>query len=107
EREQSLVGGTVRPGRVDRIAVHRQKVTGGGNVARPEPAILLDVLHVQPDGEQRRLVRASDRRSEAGEPCARRRGGRWAHTVGVLVAEVPRPERLMTRKRSRSLRREQ
>jgi hypothetical protein len=77
--------------------MHREEVTRLRDFARPELPILFEDFHVQSDRDERRLVCATDRRSEAREPCARHRRGRRDHTVGVLVAEVPRPERFMTR----------
>jgi hypothetical protein len=70
EREQFSVGCTVRPARVDRVAVHREEIARLGSFLRPEAAILFQVFHVQTDRDERRLVGRADRRAEPGKPGA-------------------------------------
>ena len=51
EGQQLLVGGAVGPVGVDGVSVHRQKIARLRGLQRPEPAILLEVFHVQANGD--------------------------------------------------------
>ncbi len=93
EGQQVLVGRPVCPGRVDGIAVHGEEVARGGGFGGAQPAVFLQVLHVQSDGHPGRGVGGPDGRRRALQPVAGGRAVRRAHAVGVLVAQVPRPQR--------------
>jgi hypothetical protein len=74
---------------------------------RSEQPILFEVLHVQADGDERCVVCGTDCGSDAREPGAGGGSVRWEHAVRVFVAEIPRPERVVARQGSGSLRSQQ
>jgi hypothetical protein len=106
ERQDPLVGGAIRPRRVTRISVHRQKVADLGGLARAEVSVLLEVFHVEPQRDERVGVGAADgvRHSQKPLTGAGLVGGDYA--VRVFVSEVQRPQRSVPRERTRDLTRE-
>ncbi len=100
ERHQVGIGSALRPCGVDRVPVHREEVADLCGLSRSEPPILLQVLHVEPDGDERRVIGGPDGRGHLREPPSGLRAIGWNDAIRVLVAEVPRPQRLVARQRS-------
>jgi hypothetical protein len=73
ERQQPVVSWAVSPVRIDRIAVHREEVAAHRRLVRPEPPVLFEVFHMQPDRDERLPVDAAYGGRDAGEPLTRRR----------------------------------
>ena len=67
---------------------------------RREQPILFEVLHVQADGDECRVVDRTDRSTDLCEPGASRVAAGRMHAVRILIAHIPRPECVVAGKRS-------
>ena len=106
ERHQVRVGRPVRPRRVDRVAVHREEVARFGGLRRTEAPILLQILHVDADRDRRLGVGRADRAGRSREPSSRVLPIGRDRAVGVLVTQVPGPQRRVAGERRRRLTRQ-
>src|SRR5262245_26111468 len=61
EGQQLVVGGPGRPVGIDRVAVHRDELAPAGGFGRADPAILLEVFHVDADRERPSRIAFPDR----------------------------------------------
>ena len=107
ERHQRLVGAAPRPPRIDRVPVHREEVARLRGLVRPQPAILLQVLHVDPDRDLGGAVGRADRRRHPRQPSPRELAIGGNDAVRVLVAQIPRPQCRVSGERVRDPARQQ
>ena len=87
--------------------MHREEVARLRGLTRTQPAILLQVLHMDPDRHLRAGIGRADRRCHARQPSSREHVVGGDDAVRVLVPKVPRPQRLVSRESLRGPARQQ
>ncbi len=87
--------------------MHREEVACFRRLVRTQAAILFQVLHVDADRDVGEAVGGSDRRRHLRQPAPRELAVRGNDAVRVLVAQVPRPQRVVSGEHLRGPAREQ
>src|SRR5437899_379433 len=107
EGDELRVGRPSAPWRVDRVPMHAEDVADPRGLGWPDPSIILEVLHVQPERDRARSVGGSDGPDDSLEPAHAVLGARRHAAVRVLIAKIPRPQGGMCCESAGALAREQ
>src|SRR5439155_471140 len=107
ECDELRCGSPSAPRRVNLVPEHAEDIADPRSLGWPNPPVILEVLHVQPEGDRARSVRGSDGSGDPLEPAHAVLGGQWHAAVRVLIAEIPRPQGGMGRESAGALAREQ
>lgn len=87
--------------------MHGEEVAEQGGLSGADVVVLLEVLHVQSDGDCGAAIGLARRGGHLIDPDSSVRPVWWDDANGVLVAQIPRPERRVPGKRVRGLTRQQ